>query len=352
MSHELFPQREHGGPDARGAVAFDFSTNANACGPCPTALAAVLRADATRYPDPAYTALRERLAERHAVPPARIALAASASDAIFRITARAAQRGLRQVVVPVNAYGDYAHAAQAWELPAVPRDDDAPRFARRLALSWACDPASPTGDDDPPGMPDGSIVALDCAYAPLRLSGQSGWDTAARDQVWQVWSPNKALGLTGVRGAYAIAPRGGEDEVRALGRLAPSWPVGAHGVAMLDVWCGTAAAEWLAESLQRLRTWKARQLGMLDVLGWDCAPGNANYFCARPPFAGGARLPGLLQAMRAQGVALRDATSFGLPRTVRLSVQPPAAQDALRRVWGAAIGIDYGSGPAPLRRML
>ena len=37
--------RVHGGPDARGAVPHDFSTNANAVGPCPQALAAVQAAD-------------------------------------------------------------------------------------------------------------------------------------------------------------------------------------------------------------------------------------------------------------------------------------------------------------------
>ena len=48
----------HGGPDAAGVPLFDFSTNSNACGPCPEALHTVQAADATRYPDPAYTALR------------------------------------------------------------------------------------------------------------------------------------------------------------------------------------------------------------------------------------------------------------------------------------------------------
>lgn len=48
----------HGGPDALGVPRWDFSTNSNACGPCPHALAAVLQANATHYPDPQYTALR------------------------------------------------------------------------------------------------------------------------------------------------------------------------------------------------------------------------------------------------------------------------------------------------------
>ena len=72
----------HGGPDALGVPVHDFSTNANACGPCPQALAAVRDADAAHYPDPSYLALRSRLAAFHGVAPARVLLAASASEFI------------------------------------------------------------------------------------------------------------------------------------------------------------------------------------------------------------------------------------------------------------------------------
>jgi histidinol-phosphate aminotransferase len=40
-----------------------------------------------------------------------------------------------------------------------------------------------------------------------------------------------------------------------------------------------------------------------------------------------------LDALRQQGIKLRDTTSFGLPGQVRISVQPPAAQDALQQAW-------------------
>ena len=36
---------QHGGPDAGGVPVHDFSTNSNACGPCPEVLCAVQRAD-------------------------------------------------------------------------------------------------------------------------------------------------------------------------------------------------------------------------------------------------------------------------------------------------------------------
>jgi hypothetical protein len=83
----------HGGADAQAAAQHDFSTNTNACGPCPSVHAAVVQADATRYPDPAYTALRERLAAFHGTTPQRIVLAGSGSEFIHRITAVAAALG-------------------------------------------------------------------------------------------------------------------------------------------------------------------------------------------------------------------------------------------------------------------
>ncbi|HEY0821097.1 MAG TPA: aminotransferase, partial [Rhizobacter sp.] len=102
----------HGGPDAAGVPRWDFSTNANACGPASQALAAVQRADATRYPDPACTALRERLAGVHGVAPGRIVVAGSASEFIFRMSAAVARRWPQAAVhAPNPGYGDYARAA-------------------------------------------------------------------------------------------------------------------------------------------------------------------------------------------------------------------------------------------------
>ncbi|WP_092761240.1 aminotransferase class I/II-fold pyridoxal phosphate-dependent enzyme [Rhodoferax sp. OV413] len=309
----------HGGPDALGVPQFDFSTNSNACGPCPHALVAVQQADATRYPNPQYTALKEQLAAFHGVDARRIVLAASASEFIHRISA-AHQR--QRVYLPPHHYGDYLQAAQAWGL--------APAEAEQAQLLWACEPSSPLGQAHA-GLPalvdslraDQQLV-LDCAYAPLRLEGRASLDAAQTDRVWQMWTPNKALGLTGIRAAYAIAPLGADTA--ALRALCPSWPVGAHGVALLQAWCEPTSQQWLAQSLVTLREWKARQLILCRTLGWECLPSDANFFCARPS---GDDLPQRLQHLRARGIKLRDATSFGLPGYVRLGVLPPLAQDAL-----------------------
>lgn len=317
----------HGGPDALGAPAHDFSTNANACGPCPAALYAVQSADALRYPDPAYTALRALLAAFHAVEAPRIVLAASASEFVARITAWVAREGGTRVWLPAHAYGDYGRSAAQWRLA---------RVAEPVAadLAWLCEPASPLGVADTQAQDVAAVAAvvvLDRAYEPLRLSGQCSLDAQALQRVWQLCSPNKALGLTGVRGAYAIAPVGADDAARALDALAPSWPLGEHAHAMLQAWAQPATQQWLRDSLPTLREWKARQQALCESLGWTVLPSEANYFVARlPELSDAQRLTALRQA---HGVKLRDCASFGLPGHVRLGVRSPADQDALRAAW-------------------
>ncbi len=328
----------HGGADAAGVPLHDFSTNSNACGPCPPALQALQQADASHYPDPAYAALRERLGGFHGVEAGRIVIAGSASEFIHRITALAVRRGARAVSLPEHAYGDYARAARAWDLALV--QGAAPPAAP--GLQWACEPSSPLGraDDALAGWAQAGPAApglrvVDCAYVPLRLDGQApAWPAAA----WQLWTPNKALGLTGVRAAYAIAPAGGPAaDIAALQVLAPSWPVGAHGVALLQAWTEPATQRWLAQCLPTLQAWKARQQALCASLGWAVLPGSlANYFVARVDAVGvAADLPAALSRLRAQGIKLRDCAFFGLPGHVRLGVLPPAAQDALARAWSA-----------------
>ncbi|WP_411877778.1 aminotransferase class I/II-fold pyridoxal phosphate-dependent enzyme [Polaromonas sp. YR568] len=332
MSSTHAASRIHGGPDGLGVPLHDFSTNSNACGPCPAALAAVQRADATRYPDAGYTALRARLAAFHQVNEARVLLAASASEFIFRITALAAGQGARAVWLPPHSYGDYAQAAAAHGLIVAGQAGDA-------QLLWACEPSSPLGtaqvglDALVDGRKAHTLVVLDRAYEPLRLSAAPTLTPQQLQTTWQLWTPNKALGLTGVRAAYAIAPVDQADEAAALEQRCPSWPVGAHGEAMLMAWVGGEAQDWLAASLRTLRDWKARQIALCESLGWRCLPSEANFFCTHPALPQGMSLQQALAALRAQGIKLRDTTSFGLPGHVRLGVLPPGVQDALLAAW-------------------
>ena len=440
----------HGGPDALGIPPHDFSTNANACGPCPPVLQALQQAPVHTYPDPACTAVRQGLGRWHGVDTERVVIGASASELIFRLTAalgmigqgRQADAGVPSahdplrvrtgplpagarplpppvVWVPRHAYGDYARAAQAHGLPVRVWDTvrDIPRDATgsgsgsascSLQLFWATEPSSPLGHT-PEGLADAvharpsharqtvalqgvpgdspPLWVLDRAYAPLRLSGTDPFASTALDAVWQLFSPNKALGMTGVRGAWLVAPAAclndsGSLQAELFGRLqalAPSWPLGAHGEAMLMAWPEPAVQQWLALSLDTLRDWKAQLEEGLRRRDWTVLPSVSTFCCARPPRSAleaalsmmrpsdmptpaadrftpanqvpdtrgsstpfghamrDAHTPGertqlaLLAVLRQQGIKLRDATSFGLPGWFRLGVRPPESQQALWR---------------------
>lgn len=330
--------RIHGGPGPAGPARFDFSTTANACGPCPLALAAVREADRRHYPDPAYTALKSQLAAFHGVAAWRVVLAASASEFIFRLTAVTALHANGPVAVPVHAFGDYATAARGYGRPVLrhgeTRAND--RGAEAATLVWHTDPGSPLGDSVPPS-PSEAVTVVDRACEPLRLSGHSTWGPAL-DGVFQLWSPNKALGLTGVRAAYALAPDGapGAAWVQRLEAACPSWPLGAEGVALLQAWASPAVQAWVAASRDTLRTWKAQQTQALQALGWQVLPSITNFNLLRPPALGalgaGAtddKVAAVHSALAAEGVVWRHTASFGLPSAWRVSVQAPPAQDAM-----------------------
>jgi histidinol-phosphate aminotransferase len=282
------------------------------------------------------------LADFHGVEPARVVLAASASEFIFRLTG---VTGPGPVAVPQHAFGDYATAARGWGRACVVHGE---RAADLATLRWVTDPSSPLGQSvDPlPDLTSQALTVLDRACEPLRLHGHSGWQASgALDRVFQLWSPNKALGLTGVRAAYAIAPLGevGAQWCHRLEAACPSWPLGAAGVALLTAWASPAVQHWLADARHTLRGWKQRQTAGFAELGWLVQPSVSNYGLLRPPAQTGMDAatyatqvvePALAQA----GVAWRNTTSFGLPGAWRVSVQPPVAQDhvwaVLRRLQG------------------
>ncbi|WP_288253432.1 aminotransferase class I/II-fold pyridoxal phosphate-dependent enzyme [uncultured Hydrogenophaga sp.] len=331
---------QHGGTDALGAPAHDFSTNANALGPCPSALLAIAQADASRYPDPTGTRLKAALGAFHGVAPDRVLLLASASEGIQRFSAWAARSpgSLGATAwLPPHHYGDLARAADAWGLVRT----NEPGRARLL---WSCEPSAPLGQAEA-GLadrvnalrPDQALV-LDQAYAPLRLQGEPTLSGTTLDRVWRLVSPNKALGLTGVRGAYAIAPLAAREAMAGLEALAPSWPLGAHAEAMLMAWTQPATQQWLQDSLNTLREWKAQQTALCESLGWTVLPSEANHFVARLPDPHDVERLNTLR--REHGVKLRDCASFGLPGHVRLGVRSPADQEALRAAWPRTGGGD------------
>ncbi len=305
----------HGGTDAGPEPRWDFSTNANALGPCPAVLRAVQSADLTRYPDPGYTELRTILAAHHATAPARIAIGAGASELILRL--------VRAVPGPVLVLGptfsEYARCARMEGRTVIEShgpDEFLDRQRRHAGLGFICWPNNPTGAVWPAAFiaraAAGGRLVVDLAYAPLCPAGTI--DAGAAAGAARLHAPNKAFGLTGVRAAYAVTPA----DWPALDALAPSWVIGPAGVAFLAATVTAAAQTWLAEGRPVLAAWRRALAEGLATCGLEVRESPASFLLARVGDAGA-----VTRHLRARGLRVRDASSFGLPEWIRVAAAPP-----------------------------
>ena len=318
----------HGGTDAGPEPLWDFSTNANALGPCPAVLRAVKSADLSRYPDPFYTELRALLAAHHRTPPGRIAVGAGASELIFRLV-----RGLPGPVLVLGpTFSEYARCARMEGRAVLEADSPATFLAlqrRQDGLGFLCWPNNPTGETWPAGFvaeaASGGRLVVDLAYAPLCAEGVIDAEAAA--EAVRLYAPNKALGLTGLRAAYAVMPEGWP----ALDALAPSWVIGPDGVEFLRACVGDAAGEWLAECRPVLAGWRRDLAEGLAARRLAVRESPANFLLVRVGNAGA-----VARLLRARGLRVRDASSFGLPEWLRLAAAPPSWREALL---GALAGV-------------
>ena len=313
----------HGGTDSLPEPRYDFSSNANALGPCPSVLAAIRAAKVSHYPDPHYIRLRERLAAWHGTAPDRIVLGAGASELILRLV-RHFDRTVLQLAPTFSEYARSAAIVRRRVICASSPGSFLRAQRRQDVLAFICCPNNPTGEVWDPGFiataaRQGPLV-VDLAYASLCGEARAAEIEAAAAHAWRLHSPNKAFGLTGVRGAYAMAPRA----VSRIIHEAPSWVIGRDAVAMLEAAIEPPAREWLAGTTPRLWRWRTQLAAQLRGLQRDVRESPATFMLV--DVGDGTRVA---TRLRDGGIRVRDARSFGLARWIRLSAQPAPARHAL-----------------------
>ena len=322
----MTPPIVHGGTAAGPPPRFDFSTNANALGPSPPVLEALRDVDPGPYPDPSYTGLRERLAAAHDRSPEEVVVGAGASELIARLVATVGG----PVALLAPTFGEYRHAAEAAgaaviETTAASGLLDALPQAR---LAFWCQPNNPDGTVADAELLDdaarraqtaGCALVLDLAYAPL-----SEVPITVPAPAWTLHSPNKAHGVTGVRAGYLLAP---VPAATALRQRAPSWIVSSYGQALLRVAATDEGLRWVAETRPTLWAWRDDLARRLRYRGFTVRSGVANFLLTDTAGLGPASK--VADRLAEWGVRVRDATSFGLPRHLRLRAHAPDAVGAL-----------------------
>jgi len=320
----------HGGCPRGRSIRHDLSTNANQLGPCPSVLAEVRAADFSKYPDPEYRELRAALAARHEVSPERVVVGAGASELILRLVRRHA--GPVRVLGP--SFSEYARCARLEERAYSEITDPATFAATQRSddgIGFACWPNNPTGDAWPHALiaeaARRGLLAVDLAYAPFCSDHARAHSEKAATNAYRLYSPNKTFGLTGLRAAYLIMPRPDER----LPWLGASWSVDAAGVRFLHATLTPEADAWLAACRPVLQERRSHFAEQLRIDGIEVRESPANFLLAR---LGDPSL--VVPALEERGVALRDATSFGLRGWFRLAAPlADAAAEVLAAILAA-----------------
>ncbi len=305
----------HGG---RSPLPIDLSASLNPLGPSPAAVEAARTADLARYPDPVAQPLQEAAALRHALPTEAVVPVPGAAWALWFCLIAHVQPGWRCVAMG-PCFGEYRRCveiaggnyeeSEAGIVPALARDPD---------ICILGNPANPAASRIPAdGLRDvcarhpRTLFIVDEAFAGFAPEGTSlieGMLPPANAVV--VRSLTKELGLPGLRMGYLVADT---DRAAHLRDMLPAWPLSAPALAAAVAGCRDlthlrAGAEVARRHVQAMHE-------ALVGAGAEVRPSSANYLLCRRP--------GLVESLRARGIAVRDCASFGLPGWSRIAAPAP-----------------------------
>lgn len=309
----------------------DFSASLVPFGP-PRSLRRVLcralKDHVAPYPDPAYQALREAMAQVHGLPDPGWILPGNGAAELFTWAARDAQSLIN--LLPTPGFADYQRALATWgavgrSLPLRLRWGDGPQSwvealaeprvlhsldPRHTAL-WITNPHNPTGqlwrrDSLEPLLHTHGLVVVDEAFLPLVPGGEAHSLVSLAPRFGNlvvIRSLTKLFAMAGLRLGYAVAA---PERLERWRRWRDPWPV--NGLAVQAGLAVVADRVWQ----QRVWRWLAREGPWLTQhLNRHCPslrvhPGAANYRL----LSWGHPLTPLQQSLAQKGILVRDCRSF------------------------------------------
>ncbi len=330
-----FSELEEMGLSPGGMV--DFSVNSNPYGPVPGVIEALRDVQIERYPDPESLALRRALAAHHAVPPEHILPGNGSLDLLWMLALSYLDAGNR-VLILTPTFGEYARAAQmmgaAVDTQRATEPDgfkpDIEKISHRLLeadykIVFICNPNNPTGKHIPRDQISswverhpGTIFVIDEAYIGFTTDLRSAI-SLSYPNLLVLRSMTKDHALAGLRLGYAVAP---PAMIKTLTKVRAPWNVNAcaqeAGLAsLLDV-------DIIQDQIQRLLQEKKSLVTGLRDLGYKILESRTHFFLMRVGNAAGFR-----ETLLQSGLQVRDCSSFGLPRHVRISTRSSQANQRL-----------------------
>jgi histidinol-phosphate aminotransferase len=311
-----------------------LASNEGQFGPFPAALDALARGapELNRYPDGGAYRLVERLAEKHGVEPAKVAVAAGA-DAVIGYLSLACLDPGDEIVCGWPSFPSYVldaikMGATPVRVPLTEHRYDVERIlaavTERTKIVYLCNPNNPTGTmisrDEVEAyfgrVPAHVLTVLDEAYfeyidEPAYPDGiEESFKAGRRVLVLRTFS--KIYGLAGLRVGYGIGPRDVVDLIKKV-RNAFDITQPAQDAAL-------ASLDDHEEVARRRRLTGDSRAGLLEGcadLGLAvAAPAVANFVFAEV----GEDARAVFEALLREGVIVRPLGSFGAPDAIRVTV--------------------------------
>ena len=285
--------------------------------------------DVHRYPDGGSTLLRDSLATRHGLDPARI-VCGNGSDELISLLVRAyagpgdevlySRHGFLMYPIAAKTAGATAVAAPERNLTA-DVDSLLAHASEKTRLVFLANPNNPTGTYLPDseirrllaGLPERALLVLDTAYVEyvqasdysdgLKLVEETG-----RVVVTRTFS--KIYGLAALRIGWAYGPAEVADVLNRLrGPFNVTRPAQVAAVAALE------DQTHLQHSVEHNATWRAWFAEQLARLNIRVEPSEGNFVLV--PFADA---PAAADFLKSRGIIVRAMAAYGLPGYLRVTI--------------------------------
>jgi histidinol-phosphate aminotransferase len=306
-----------------------LASNENPLGPSPAAIEAGTRAlrEVGLYPDNGGFALVQALAERLAMPPEALMLAAGSNEVFYRLCDLFVRPGV-EVVMGTQAFVTYRIAtllaggeAVRVPMPGFTHDLEAMRAAitPRTRLVFLPNPNNPTGTRVPAAavlafaasLPEHVVFCYDEAYAEYEDAPADLRPLIAEGRkIVATRTFSKIHGLAGLRIGYGYGDRG---LVARLNQVRPPFNTG--NVAQACALAALRDEDWVRHS-REVNTAGLHQLGAgLGALGLEFVPSHGNFVLVRVPEAST-----VCADLQRRGIIVRPLAGYDLPDHLRISV--------------------------------
>lgn len=313
-----------------------LSSNESPLGPPKSAIAA-FKAEADTlelYPDGSATALRNAVASRYGLDPARI-ICGNGSDELIGLLAHIylapgdeglfSQYGFLSYPIAIRAAGGTPVVAPEDQYRASV-DNLLAKVTARTKIVFLANPNNPTGTYLPyseikrlhAGLPGHVLLVLDAAYAEYVQTNDyaSGLELVSESEnVVMTRTFSKIYGLAALRIGWGYAPAATVDMVNRI-----RGPFNVNSAAIAAGVAAISDAAHVEAALAHNARWLPEVTKSLEAMGLEVPPSVGNFVLMRFPQTDGRTAAAANEYLMARGFLLRGMAGYGLPDCLRMTI--------------------------------